>query len=119
MLNLLVPWFFLNHGRSFWQIDRFTSFLLQKWPCKLSVLRLFPETENIIIQAKIDDVEESYNNSLSKESLDREKVSETVTCYTQLIHRFFLYCMSEHIYNKDVHLNVQLKGSYEYLGSSM
>ena len=38
---------------------------------------MFPETENIIIQAKIDDVEESYNNSLSKESLDRERVRST------------------------------------------
>ncbi|XP_043219534.1 uncharacterized protein LOC122380440 isoform X2 [Amphibalanus amphitrite] len=44
-----------------------------KSPCKLSVKQRFPETENIIIQAKIDDVEESYNNSLNKESLDREK----------------------------------------------
>ena len=51
-----------------------TPWLFQKWSCKLSVRQIFEETENIIIQAKIDDVEDSYNNSLSKESLDREKV---------------------------------------------
>ena len=47
---------------------------LQDWPCKLSVQQHFETSENIIIQAKLEEVEKMYNQSLSQDLLKREKV---------------------------------------------
>ena len=47
----------------------------QNWPCKLSVQQHFESSENIIIQAKLEEVEKMYNQSLSHDLLKREKVS--------------------------------------------
>ncbi|KAF0287152.1 hypothetical protein FJT64_014338 [Amphibalanus amphitrite] len=45
----------------------------QEWPCKLSIHQRFESTENIIVQAKLEEVEKMYNQSLSHDLLKREK----------------------------------------------
>ncbi|XP_043230686.1 uncharacterized protein LOC122385989 [Amphibalanus amphitrite] len=45
----------------------------QEWPCKLSIHQRFESTENLIVQAKLEEVEKMYNQSLSHDLLKREK----------------------------------------------
>ncbi|XP_037071200.1 uncharacterized protein LOC119092340 [Pollicipes pollicipes] len=50
---------------------------LQDWPCSLSVKQHFQSSNNLIIQAKLDEVEKSYNQSINQRLLNREKAKCT------------------------------------------
>ena len=51
-------------------------FGLQDWRCTLSLKQHFEKTDNIIIQAKLQQYERLYNHSAKQEALDREKVDD-------------------------------------------